>query len=93
MSGGFYEKAASKFDIQLSGPHPEEQTQIDRIIFNELNLGSSISQENKQYMRDIISRYPADGIILGCTELDMIIKPEDVLAPYSIRFKYKYGQR
>lgn len=62
----------------------EEIDEIDRIIFDELCKGV-IKPESKKYYIDIINRMieqnHIEGIILGCTEIEMLIKPEDLDIP------------
>ena len=66
--------------------YPEEIKKIDRIIFGELCHGI-VTLESKQFMVNFINQFPADSderpdaIILGCTELNMILEPDDVVVP------------
>ena len=66
--------------------YPEEIKKINRIIFEELCHGI-VTLESKQFMVNFINQFPADSderpdaIILGCTELNMILEPGDVDIP------------
>lgn len=55
--------------------------EIDRIIFEELCKGE-IKDSSKQYYIDVINQMiensGIEGIILGCTEIEMLIKPKDI---------------
>lgn len=66
---------------------PENQkdiNEIDRIIFDELCKGE-IKDLSKKYYTDVINKMietkGIEGIILGCTEIEMLIKPKDIQIP------------
>ena len=53
-------------------------TAIDRVIFSELCRGEVRNESRDVYLRimdDLASR-GAEGIILGCTEIEMLVKPD-----------------
>lgn len=66
--------------------YPDEIEEINRIIFDELCHGV-VTPESKEFMMNFIYQFPADSdirpdaIVLGCTELDMIITPDDIDLP------------
>jgi aspartate racemase len=76
MQASFYPAACEARNIQVSTPTEPEQTEINRIIFEELTLGI-FKLESKARLLKIIHGYQVDGVILGCTELPLILKPED----------------
>lgn len=64
-------------------PENDEQEFIHKIIFDELTLGQIHHGSRKQLMA-IIDRLlgkGADGVILGCTELTLIIGQKDATIP------------
>jgi aspartate racemase len=70
-----------KFDIEVISPSEPDQVCVDRIIFDELVKGD-IRQESKQLYVDISRKLlaqGAQGIILGCTEIFLLLKPEDLV--------------
>ena len=75
-------------DIEVidTGDYPEEIEEINRIIFEELCHGI-VTPESKEFMMNFAYQFPADSderpdaIILGCTELNMILEPDDVDVP------------
>jgi aspartate racemase len=70
---------ADRFGIEVSVPEPEEQDVIDRIIFDELCRGIFTPEAKATYL-DIIDRLNArgaDGVILGCTEIPLLVRQED----------------
>lgn len=82
MSGPFYQKALRE---RYSGapviPTAAEQQEIGRIIFDELCLGD-VSLKSKAALLECIARHKeADAVILGCTELSMILSEKDCALP------------
>jgi len=60
-----------------------DRATIHRVIYDELCLGT-LSTESKQEFLEIIgelSRQGADGVVLGCTEIPLLIRQEDVDMP------------
>jgi aspartate racemase len=80
MQSNFYPVVCQQRDIQVITPTPEEQDEIDRIIFEELAIGL-FKAESKHKLLSIINNYQVDGVILGCTELPLILKPQDAAIP------------
>lgn len=66
-------------------PQNEENiNEIDRIIFDELCKGK-IKESSRQYyidvINDMIKQNNIEGVILGCTEIEMLIKKDDLDIP------------
>ncbi len=82
MSGPFYQKAlCERYSGAAVIPSAADQQEIGRIIFDELCHGV-VSKASKAALIDCISRHPhADGVILGCTELSMILSQDDCSIP------------
>jgi len=83
MSGSFYPKHLSKRGIETVVPTAAEQDAIDRVIFDELNRGL-ISPASKALLVTIAERLieeGADAVILGCTELPLLIEQADLSIP------------
>ena len=80
MRSTFYQKGLLKYGIQVLVPAAEEQEIINKIIFSELviNINSELSKNT--FLR-IISSYPVDAVILGCTELPQLVSPGDTTIP------------
>ena len=76
MSGDHYRSAlAERFKGDAFVPDPDEQAEIGRIILDELVRGDVRDESRDKYLA-IINRWRsegADGVILGCTELCMIL--------------------
>ena len=81
MSGGLYSDAFSKWDMEAFVPTEEDQKTIHGIIFPHLQEGIVLPEEKKAMLdiaKRIISEKNADALILGCTELPLIIKEGDL---------------
>ncbi len=80
MSMPFYREALRKYDIESIVPEEREMDEINRIIMRELSMGDF---RNKKYVIGIIEKYAprVDAVILGCTELPLIVKEGDVSIP------------
>jgi aspartate racemase len=81
MEGGFYrERLEKSFGIEVLTPLEDEQSLVDMIIYKELCRGK-IEQASRRNCLEIIDGLKglgAEGVILGCTELPMLIRPGDV---------------
>ena len=75
MQSDFYQKGFQKRGIEILVPDESHQNQINDIIFNELVI-NHISGETRKKFLDIVNSYTVDGIILGCTELPLLISQE-----------------
>lgn len=76
MQNTFYQDNFKELGIEVITPSNEEQDVIDKIIFNELVIGF-FKQESKENLLRIIEKYEVDGVILGCTELPLILTQND----------------
>lgn len=83
MSDGFYQHHLSQSGLQTLTPPKEEQQQVHRIIVEELIRGQLLPDSKKRYLEiiDHLQQQGAEGIILGCTEIPLLIKQEDVALP------------
>ena len=84
MSSGLYSEAFARHGITAHVPSAEEQAVIHGIIFPHLQEGIVLPEEKAamlQIARRMITELNADALVLGCTELPMIIKPEDLAVP------------
>jgi aspartate racemase len=85
MEHKFYkERLKNKFGLDVVVPTLEERDYINRIIFDELCNNYIVEDSKIQYLKIInrlIKEEGAEGIILGCTEIPMLVKQEDVSVP------------
>lgn len=83
MEQGFYKaRLTEHFGIDPIVPNHEDRLEIHRIIYDELCLGV-VNEASKAIYRDIITRYhdEVDCVILGCTEITMLIGQSDTDLP------------
>jgi len=82
MEGDYIKgKLYSEFNIQVTVPEKEDIQKINRIIYEELVVGE-FKDSSKQALLGIINKFSnIDGVILGCTELPLIISPKDTNLP------------
>jgi len=84
MEKDFYKKVlADKYGIETIIPDMEEREQIHKIIYEELVLGT-INDDSREVYKTIISNLEkrgAEGVILGCTEIPLLISNDDVNIP------------
>ncbi|CAM5184610.1 L-aspartate/glutamate-specific racemase [Oligella ureolytica] len=78
MEQDFYKKRLlQKHGINVLIPSPEERELVHHIIYNELCLGILNENSRRLYLNIIenMAKQGAEAIILGCTEISMLIKP------------------
>jgi len=81
MSGDQYKgELAKRYDGAVLTPTGPEQDIIGRIILDELVNGEVLDSSRKELI-DIAARDSADAVILGCTELCMILSQEHLELP------------
>jgi aspartate racemase len=84
MAEQFYrDRLKKRFDIDLVAPAEDEQAVVHRIIYDELCRGK-IRDSSRQSCLEIIEKLTkrgAEGIVLGCTELPLLVRPSDVQVP------------
>ncbi len=84
MEEDFYRVRLSKnYGLEVLIPEEKERQVIHDIIYNELVIGDIKQSSKKQYLSFIqnLEKKGAEGIILGCTEIPLLIKQEDVDIP------------
>lgn len=80
MQSTFYQNTCREMGIEVVTPVESEQDEINRLIFEELARGI-FRDETKHRLLQIIAQYPVDGVILGCTELPLILSSPDATIP------------
>jgi len=76
MQSPFYKDVFMKHGMDVITPSEAEQEEINSIIFDELVLGI-FKEATRQRLINLINSYDEDGVILGCTELPLILNQED----------------
>ncbi len=84
MEQPFYrERLEREFGLEVIVPHAESQAAIHRIIYEELCKGV-VTEASAEVFHGVIANLAAAGaeaVILGCTEITMIVDPQSVDLP------------
>lgn len=83
MEGTFYKDILNENDIEVIIPNDEDREFIHQVIFTELVRGI-VKDESKQKYLSIINSLKEkgiEGVVLGCTEIPMLVKQEDLDIP------------
>ncbi|MFE4075680.1 aspartate/glutamate racemase family protein [Peribacillus sp. YIM B13477] len=83
MEQDFYKTRIEANGIKVLIPSEEDRKVINKVIYEELCLGE-IQQSSREYYKKVIKGLVddgAEGIILGCTEIGLLVKPEDSKVP------------
>lgn len=84
MEEGFYRnRIKNRYGIDVIIPEENARQIVHEVIYNELCLGT-IKLESKLAMQKIIEDLAANGVkavILGCTEIPLLIKANDAAIP------------
>ncbi len=78
MDGPVYAEALAAAGIEHRVPDAEERREINRIIFEELVAGR-VTPHALGYFQRVIARMRdegCDGVVLGCTEIPILVPPE-----------------
>lgn len=84
MEQDFYKaRLIEKYGLTVLIPEEDERKIVDDVIFEELVVGK-IKESSKEAYQAIIKNLKAQGaeaVILGCTEIGHLIKPQDSILP------------
>ena len=75
------ERYEKMFDLEIIVPSLKEQEEIDRIIFDELvkfDIRESSRQRYVEIVDRLVKEQSAEGVILGCTEIFLLLREEDI---------------
>ncbi len=83
MEQAFYRDRLAQHGITALVPGDEDRATVHRIIYDELVHGVTTEQSRQAY-QDVIGRLVdvgAQGVILGCTEIELLISRSDADVP------------
>ncbi len=81
MDQPFYRERLESHGLKVLLPSVEDRATVHRIIYDELCVGI-VRDESRRAYQDVISRFGgAQGVILGCTEIELLISQADVPLP------------
>jgi len=83
MEGTFYQNVLSEFGIETMVPDAAERDYVDGTIMEEMVKGRFTPETRQGYIELMkkLNGEGAEGIILGCTEIPLLIKPDDIDLP------------
>lgn len=83
MCQDFYKAKLVEAGIQVLIPEGEDVELVNRVIYEELCLGEIREESRREYVRVIegLAARGAQGVILGCTEIGLLIGQKDVSLP------------
>ncbi len=76
-------RLAEKYHLEVLTPGQVERERIHQVIYQELCLGI-VREDSRSFYRQVIAGLVASGaqaVILGCTEIGMLVKPQDSSVP------------
>ena len=83
MEQAFFKDRLAQFGLEVLVPEPNDRALVHRIIYEELVAGQ-IHEASRAAYREVIARLVeagAEGVILGCTEIMLLIGPQDSAVP------------
>jgi aspartate racemase len=84
MEQDFYRRRLEeRHGLEVIVPGAEDRAEVHRVIFEELVLGQVRDRSRARYAAicATLLHEGAQGIVAGCTEIGMLLRPEDVAAP------------
>jgi aspartate racemase len=83
MAEPFYAERLRTHGMDVLVPGPEDRQVLDRAVFDELCQGV-LSDSTRAALRGVLARLVEQGaqaVVLGCTELELLLGPEDCSVP------------
>lgn len=83
MEQDFYTGVLEKRGIAILTSDEKDRELVNRVIFDELCLGEIRDDSRAEFLRviDDLAVRGAQGVILGCTEIGLLVHPEDTDVP------------
>lgn len=83
MESSVYPEQLERFGIDSNIPEDTDRVRINDIIFNEL-VNGSFPERSRLYLNEVTHKLKArgcDAVVLGCTEIPLIVNPDDCPLP------------
>jgi aspartate racemase len=83
MEGKCYREVLQNRGIEAVIPEAGQRGKVNTLIFEELVKGT-LKNSTREYFRDVaakLTRAGCDGVVMACTEIPLILRPEDVEMP------------
>ena len=77
------ERMRERYSIDIVVPDEADRALVHRVIFDELCQGRINASSRAQYVRvtERLRAAGADAVIFGCTEIGLLLRPDDVALP------------
>ena len=77
------ERMRERYSIDILVPDEADRALVHRVIFEELCQGRINASSRAQYVRvtERLRAAGADAVIFGCTEIGLLLRPDDVALP------------
>jgi aspartate racemase len=84
MEQDFYRARLERHGLSVIVPDEPDRTLVHEVIYDELVQGvvSPASQETYLRVIDRLVDRGAQGVVAGCTEIELLVGPDDVTVPY-----------
>ena len=84
MEQDFYRGRLTAHGLDVLIPDEPDRTFVHDVIFDELVRGRIVDTSKREYLAiiDRLFERGAEGVIAGCTEIEMLVTPGDVDRPY-----------
>ncbi|MEH3140731.1 MAG: aspartate/glutamate racemase family protein [Mycobacterium kyogaense] len=81
MEQSFYVSRFASFGVEVVTPDADDRAAVSRIIYDEL-CHNVVRDESRALYRDVVARMAGvQGVIFGCTEVELLLGPDDVAVP------------
>ena len=83
MEQEFYKGRLAEHGLEVLVPEPEDIEIVHKVIYEELCMGNVVDASRAEYLRIINNLHATgtEGVIAGCTEIGMLVKPEHTDVP------------
>jgi len=83
MTQDFYKERIKRHGIDVIIPDEDDVELVNNVIYEELCLGNINDDSRKEFIRiiELLKKQGAEGIILGCTEIGLLIHQKDSPLP------------
>lgn len=84
MEQDFYRgRLSEKFGLMVLIPGESDRETVHKVIYHELCQGKTLDSSCREYVRIInnLVQQGAEGIVLGCTEIPLLVEQEDIAVP------------
>ena len=83
MEQSFYRDRLQAAEIEVMVPEEPDRSEVHRIIYEELVVGK-MEETSRTRLREVMEQLAGDGadaIVLGCTEIGLLVRQDDALVP------------